>query len=392
MVPAEPREGSELTRRLTSEEWQQLSSHHSEDCVAYAREALEGDGLVELAPETLGSISSCSDRAANMLLDKLDSMGAVEKETRTHCLTCKWRLTPEEAARDTCVNCEADIVVKADSLRTKVIYWRRSNLARSVPWVLVLHGMNTLGAWQEQLSWLVATTYGRSVPVLIHKYGRVRPGVLFRSRHQRLAAGLMERILEAAGEREQNRLGPRPDVIAHSFGTLLLARALESTHDLKIGRLILVGSILPPTFDWSHLQNRGQVDQVLNVCGSRDRWVPLAEYIIPDSGPSGSRGFARGSPAIQRRAEGVGHTDFFKLPNLRDLFITAWRPFLQHPSDRLHELNSSDLPVKWRPSNWLLRARLFRWLVLLVAGVVLALSATALALGIRDIWRFAAQL
>jgi hypothetical protein len=29
--------------------------------------------------------------------------------------------------------------------------------------------MNMRGRWQEELSWLVATTYGRSVPVFIFK-------------------------------------------------------------------------------------------------------------------------------------------------------------------------------------------------------------------------------
>ena len=39
--------------------------------------------------------------------------------------------------------------------------------------------MNTLGDWQEKLTWLVGRMYGRMVPVAIYKYGVIRPGVMF---------------------------------------------------------------------------------------------------------------------------------------------------------------------------------------------------------------------
>jgi pimeloyl-ACP methyl ester carboxylesterase len=242
--------------------------------------------------------------------------------------------------------------------------------------------MKTLGPWQESFNWLVSTTYGRMVPVAIYKYGMVLPGVLSRRRHWALMAGLVVRIERAAREVSKIIDDPRPDVIAHSFGTLLLGHALHRYPEIRVGRVITLGCILRPDFDWATLVRRGQVDAVLNHFGTRDFWARVAHYAIPDAGPAGRRGFdshAEGWPEdrpqegrlFNVRAEGLRHSDFFQDPErgstLKSLFAEVWQPFLttkhardlaaalhgEWPSARWHEARwpRRALPGGWRPAN-----------------------------------------
>ena len=127
---------------------------------------------------------------------------------------------------------------------------------RSVDWVVAIHGMNTSGAWQEAFSWRFSTTWGRSVPVAVYKYGFVVVGVVLAWRRRKFQRELRTKLAALRDEaRAQGFLG-NPDVIAHSFGTWLFGHLLEDelrrndSDRLQFGRVILAGCILRPDFDW----------------------------------------------------------------------------------------------------------------------------------------------
>ncbi|MCZ7616635.1 MAG: hypothetical protein M5T52_24490 [Ignavibacteriaceae bacterium] len=62
----------------------------------------------------------------------------------------------------------------------------------------------------------------------------------------------------------------RPDVVAHSFGTLLISELLKKYPELKLGRVILTGSIISPDFNWELIFQRGQVEAVfMSLCWKR---------------------------------------------------------------------------------------------------------------------------
>src|SRR5882762_4614415 len=71
------------------------------------------------------------------------------------------------------------------------------------------------------------------------------------------AAELVRRFLTLY-DRVRARHGP-PSVIAHSFGTYLVARALSDFEGARLRALILFGSIVNETFDWGTIVARGQV-------------------------------------------------------------------------------------------------------------------------------------
>jgi hypothetical protein len=120
-------------------------------------------------------------------------------------------------------------------------------------------------------------------------------------RRRSLVRKLARQIEGLAGEREHDRLGRRPDVIAHSFGTWMLGHALASTDpevaDLAVGRVVLLGSILRPNFPWAEIIARGRAEAVLNHYGTADSWAGIGGYVIYDAGPSG-RARSRGVPAL----------------------------------------------------------------------------------------------
>ncbi|MCP3977407.1 MAG: hypothetical protein GY720_23200 [bacterium] len=351
-------------------------------------------GQLSVTPEFLGGLDvTPEDRtrhsdlpaAADRLLQGLATIAWVQLTTTRHCPICDYEV-PEDHHGDTCPNPSREPHAFIDEDEDAVLIERRSysrtGIARRyVGWMLALHGMNTVGSWQESFNWRVSTSYGRMVPVAIHKYGVVRPGVLRRARHEELRDELVGRIRRASEEALQVTTDPRPDVVAHSFGTLLLGKALHANSDLKVGRIVTLGCILRPDFDWATLVERGQVEAVLNNYGTEDQWAKRAHFTIPDSGPAGRRGFdfyeekwpeqyraANSRPVFNVPAAGFEHSDFFddELPRpttLEQQFESVWEPFLttRNVADiakalELRGSHASWPAEKWRSSPWPKRA------------------------------------
>lgn len=354
-------------------DWSALAYEFDPDLVGWCREKLDVPGHVELTPSLVASYTDCDEAEVDALLARLEQQSFVARETRFECPCCAEGLDPEDAAGSICPHCGAAYVDCGRGVRATTVYVRDNRPGRSVPWVLVVHGMNTPGAWQERFAWLAATTYTAAVPVFVYKYGLVRVGVLFR-RRQRYYVRQLARRIATLSEAYADRLGARPDVLAHSFGTWLVGRVMEANPDLRIGRVVLTGSILRPDFDWQRLVARGQVEAVLNHFGTRDRPVRLAQYLIWDSGPSGRYGFDEESGVVNHGTRGLTHTGFFSDDVIGQFYADVWRPFLtRDPSE--HGRLSTGAPRPWRPPPWILRATLPRY------GVIAALACLVAGMG-----------
>lgn len=274
----------------------------------------ERPGSIAVTPAALAQATGISVADAEW---HLDSVAALTRKTYATCGQCKESLEGT-GKTDVCPHCN----VSFDDVRpvTATFYELRREPPRDVAWLLVVHGMNTRGEWQEELNWLVGTTYRHSIPIAIYKYGNIRQGVMFRFRQRMLMRKLIAEIRKFSAD-----TSGVPDVIAHSFGTWLIAHALQSDSTLRVGRIILLGSIVRPDFPWATLS--GQFDAVLNHGGTDDEWVPLARYFIPDSGPGATQGYA--PPVINIPARGFRHSDYFaSRERLRQVFNRVWRPFL----------------------------------------------------------------
>jgi hypothetical protein len=245
--------------------------------------------------------------------------------------------------------------------------------------------MNTRGAWQEDFNWLLSRIYRHSVPVAIYKYGMIRPGAVLKFRQRALTRKLNERIRRLSRETTDSGFGGVPDVIAHSFGTWLLGHALMEDETLRVGRIILTGCILRPDFDWELLLSRKQVEAVLCHFATKDIWARVAHYIIPDSGPSGRRGFNDHSSVSHAVLSNGRHSDFFKNDLMPRLFENEWQPFLTGSKT---QPDASDLPRQsWRQTWWPFRATLLRVLLLALIVGIIAWGGVALTLGSVWLWK-----
>lgn len=331
--------------------WSDLATRHPAALVRELRSLAERGGPFRVTPAELAAPTSETESNAFSLLREPALAGWVREVTEYRCPEGGEELTEREAAGAVCPT-HTEIDFSDHPVEKTTFFVHDAPPTRDVRWVLALHGMNTRGAWQEEFNWRVSMSYGRMVPVAIYKYGIVRPGAVLRFRQLRIMQELIGRIRRLAGETGASGFGDCPDVIAHSFGSWLLGHALVADPELRVGRVILLGSILRPDFDWSRLIRRGQVQAVLNHHGTKDRPVRIAQRFIPCSGPSGRRGFDD-TAVLNRPAEGFGHSQFFEEDILPELFDKVWGPFLTAASDSLSELpDLARPPSDWRPGRW----------------------------------------
>lgn len=369
--------GSDLEVRVV--EWDVLRRRHPEEAADLLREKLSSFAYYATTAEQLASSTRSPVAGARALLEELVEMGELQREEMRSCANCGVDLEGM-IGRAGCPECGTSFADKPPAVTERYVH--KGESPRQIPWFLVVHGMNTRGEWQETLTWLVGRTYRHMVPVATYKYGKIQPGVLFHFRRRQLLQRLAVKMKALEREAVVAQLEGGPDVIAHSFGTWLVAHVLLRDESLKVGRLILLGSILPPDFPWTRLVERGQVEAILNHGATNDRWVPLAQWVIPGSGPGGTRGFP--APVHNIPATGLGHSDYFLQRHLRPLFTNVWQPFLawRVPRFRTKPVVPKRWSAVWRP----LRAVTWSMAVAVVSFVV-AGSVAVVLLGWRALWR-----
>jgi hypothetical protein len=368
-------------------DWEKLKAEYPPEVIQELRRYLDEAGPLALTTDDLTAAAvEVGPEVALTLLRKVVSLGGLKEERRFACPNCPETLTVDELNAGTCPHCDYDLNSSAVRPEEVFVFVRESAPSRDVRWVLSLHGMNTRGGWQEEFNWLVSTSYAHAVPVAMYKYGIVRPGAFFRFRHVSMARDLASKIKRLVGTTERTGFGKRPDVIAHSLGTLLLNLALRMDRSVEVGRVILMGSIIRPDFDWRDLIATGQVQAVLNHYGTKDFWALIAHYFIPGSGPSGRVGFNDDKSTIDVAATGLGHSSFFDPHHLNDLFATLWRPFLTLPPEQLSMLSGlKDNKRDWREAWWPLRAVLPRFVVVGISCIVGSALLLALFAGLFQI-------
>jgi pimeloyl-ACP methyl ester carboxylesterase len=110
---------------------------------------------------------------------------------------------------------------------------------------------------------------------------------------RRRRAGTVEHVF---AEVQSQAADPRPHVIAHSYGTLVTAAALERFPSLQVGRVVLSACVLPRSFPWDRVirQNPYALDSVRNEVGGGDWVVRIAAAVsrlVPHLGDAGLKGF-----------------------------------------------------------------------------------------------------
>jgi len=164
----------------------------------------------------------------------------------------------------------------------------------------LVHGIRDFGEWYETLGSAierVAASCGfvpRIVPVT---YG-------YFNTFQFLLSAQRRRSLRTFVDRYTQEVIRNPQatfvVAAHSNGTYAVARALEEVSSIQVDRIYFAGSVLPRSFRWGRLFQRGQIrDGVRNDCANADvpvgamcyllSWIPF--FYGGDIGTGGVDGF-----------------------------------------------------------------------------------------------------
>jgi len=186
--------------------------------------------------------------------------------------------------------------------------------------------MNTRGTWQKELAVHFQDAGLRHIPV---DFGYVILGALRPGKTNHVA----DEIVQAYQNHRINGITTQ-HVVAHSFGTLSTARALEVHPDMCLKRIIFFGSILPRDFPWSAIVNTGQVQTVLNETCPRDPWPKRAGFWIPRAGTSGCCSFNPNTNVVERS---YGFTEHSGLATALHCDET-WIPFLlsgKTPAERI---------------------------------------------------------
>lgn len=211
--------------------------------------------------------------------------------------------------------------IDQDVERLALEYKSRATSAKNgteKPWILSLHGIRSRAAWQKELA-AELNRAGFNCLSLDYGYFLALQLIVPHFRTKKL------RWFREEYARHVNRSGGRPSIVAHSFGTYIVAGALERYSEIKFDKVIFAGAIVDRAYKWSDYVP-SQVGTVLNDCGGRDFWVMLAPWLVRDAGPAGRLGFfdgARGS-VLNRFRPWFGHSEHFYDLN----YVRSWVPFL----------------------------------------------------------------
>ena len=161
-------------------------------------------------------------------------------------------------------------------------------LSRGV--VVLLHGMYTPAHWHGEVTPVLNLAGFTVVPVY---FGFLTWEVFHlwtESTLERIVTVDLDRKLHAF-RREIAAYGFA--LVGHSFGTLVIRWALESSAEIRPKAVILVGSIIRRDFDWARICARNGILGIRHERSQRDRWVWIAPCFIRNAGRSGVRGFLR---------------------------------------------------------------------------------------------------
>ena len=224
--------------------------------------------------------------------------------------------------------------------------------------VILVHGIRDVARWELEIR---ATLENNGFGVEPTNYGRIDlvefllPVSYFR---RRAISTIWTQIQHA------QMLHPGADfsVIAHSFGTYVIAQLLKTKFNIKFRRVIFCGSVVRYNFPFEQFGAR-YGDQILNEVGTADPWPAVAESITFGYGSAGTYGFRR--PGTRDRFHNdAGHGYFLS----SDFCQKFWVPYLKS-----NKIEAGDEKAKY-PPLWVLLISIIKvkYLLLLIAALFLA--------------------
>ena len=184
--------------------------------------------------------------------------------------------------------------------------------------VVLVHGIRTHGQWMTDIA---STLEERGFQVAATNYGRF-DAFRFWLPIPTIRRVAVQHVWKDVRRTLQMHQGSAVSFIAHSYGTYIVAKILESEFDFVAHRIIFCGSIVNRRFPFEQVSQRF-TSPILNEIGTKDIWPALAKSAAWGYGASGTHGFMR--PDVKdRRHSQLAHSDFLT-PKFCEQY---WVPFL----------------------------------------------------------------
>lgn len=236
--------------------------------------------------------------------------------------------------------------------------------------VILVHGIRDIARWQDEIK---QTLRDEGFAVESTSYGRMNliefllPFPYFRNKAK---LTVWTQIQHAKLLHPTSRVS----VIAHSFGTYVIAQIVKDQFAFKFHRIIFCGSVVRYNFPIEHYTNR-YTSPIMNDVGTADPWPAIAEAATTGYGSVGTYGFHR--PGVEDRFHnGAGHGYFLNHEFCRKF----WIPFLRWESPDVKpdpDLEKGDVPGE-KPHFFLRLLSIFKIKYGILAAVIVTCAFYAL--------------
>lgn len=225
--------------------------------------------------------------------------------------------------------------------------------------VMLLHGINTYADWTLEIKDVLsenglvpsASSFGF---LSVAKF--LFPIDLFRDQ-------AVEKFISDVRIAINLSSAAKVSVIAHSFGTFVVSKAMLRAPDIKWNRIIFCGSVVKSDFPFDQLLNRFRAP-LLNEVGSNDIWPAVAESVTWGYGYVGSHGLNH--PMVTTRwHSGFKHSDFLT----RDVCERYWIPFLNNG-----DIVKGDKPSSFRIKRIISLMKIRYWIVAITVWALIIMS------------------
>ena len=220
--------------------------------------------------------------------------------------------------------------------------------------VLFVHGIRDPGFWEQDLRKLFEAEGFIAKPIGYHVFD------IFR-----FLLGFRRRAVEWVKSQIESAVHDNPDaeltIIAHSFGTYVVARILEEDPNVRLSRLVMCGGIVRRRYRWDktvRLNGQDRRLEILNEHSARDIWPVFARHATLGFGDTGTIGCQNAN--VTDRQHAVSHSKYLNKVFAKDY----WIPHLAHGKD----IKFPDVPES-RPWYFLLNRSPVTMLVLLASLV-----------------------
>lgn len=186
------------------------------------------------------------------------------------------------------------------------------------PAVVLIHGIRTYAKWHDVVR---VELEEAGFEVFLTNYGRfdvfrfLLPVNYYRKKASEAVYRQLRDISKIRGNNTYS-------LIAHSFGTYISSNIILNEFDIKIDKIIFVGSVVQYDFPFEQVSDRFS-GEIFNEVGARDPWPVIAESSTTGYGNAGTFGFRR--PRVRDRFNNSDHSELLTASHCKNI----WIPYLK---------------------------------------------------------------